>query len=96
MIIMEDIDFIGHSRHSSGRKGILRELLGQLDGVQKNEDIIFCASTNEVDLLDTALKDRPGRLDRIICIDLPGYNERVKMLELFAKDMKLEVKGFIG
>ncbi|CAF1677313.1 unnamed protein product, partial [Didymodactylos carnosus] len=47
------------------------------------------ASTNRPDVLDKALL-RPGRFDRHILIDYPTLEERVEILEVYLKKLKLE------
>ena len=44
------------------------------------------------DVLDKALL-RPGRLDRHINIDLPTYEERIEMLNVHMRKLKLNFQG---
>ena len=45
-------------------------------------------TTNHPELLDKAIKERPGRFDRLIEILPPEEPERHKMLKCFCKDLK--------
>ena len=47
------------------------------------------ASTNRVDILDSALL-RPGRFDRQITIDLPTLPERKAIFEVYLQQVTLE------
>ena len=70
----------------------LNQLLVSMDGLESNSNVIVLASTNRADVLDSALL-RPGRLDRHITIDLPTYLERVEILNLYMKNLKLNFSG---
>ncbi|MBP5183342.1 MAG: AAA family ATPase, partial [Lentisphaeria bacterium] len=64
-------------------------LLVEMDGLTTSEGVILLAATNRVDVLDPALL-RPGRFDRQIVIDLPDIAGRRKILDVHAKDVKLD------
>jgi SpoVK/Ycf46/Vps4 family AAA+-type ATPase len=70
LLIMEDIDLIAGTRDVDSE--CLGEMLNQLDGIQPNESLVLVASTNVVKALDVALRDRPGRFDRIYQIGRPN------------------------
>lgn len=76
LIIMEDLDLISGTRNHDifGGSGIghpLGEMLNQLDGLEKNDSIVLVGSTNRLNSLDEALKDRPGRFDRVYKVEKP-------------------------
>jgi cell division protease FtsH len=74
LIIMEDMDLITGSRNNPFAReetGALGELLNQMDGLTKNENVVIVATTNKVNSLDEALSDRPGRFDRVYKVGLP-------------------------
>ena len=50
-------------------------------------------ATNRIDILDNAII-RPGRLDRLINISLPGKKGRVEILKIHASRMNLENINF--
>ena len=67
-----------------------------MDGFDPHEEVIVMAATNRPDVLDPALL-RPGRFDRHIVIDRPGWKERKAILEIhvrgkvLADDVDLEI-----
>jgi len=65
ILFMEDIDFYAEDRHRKGWAG-LGDLLNQLDGCLDNEDLITIATTNRLEVVEPALRSRPGRFDRIV------------------------------
>ena len=81
IIFFDEIDAIGNrgSYGSSEENRTITELLTQMDGFRKNENIIILAATNRPELLDPALK-RPGRFDYIIEIPLPDLQKRKEIL----------------
>lgn len=68
-LVFEDIDLISGTRE--GDAECLGEMLNQLDGLKINESLVVIATTNRVADLDVALKDRPGRFDRIFQLGKP-------------------------
>lgn len=64
LIIFEDIDlYSGDRYYDGGYRGMLGELLNQMDGLEINDGVITIATTNDASLLDKALAARPGRFD---------------------------------
>ncbi len=55
-----------------------------MDGFDPHEEVIVMAATNRPDVLDPALL-RPGRFDRHIVIDRPGWKERKAILEIHVR-----------
>lgn len=64
--------------------------MNQLDGLIENHFVIVIATTNRVDDVEEALRNRPGRFDRIIEIAPPNLAGRIHMLQLFTQNYKLE------
>ena len=60
-----------------------------MDGFEGNSGIIIIAATNRPDVLDSALM-RPGRFDRQVSVDSPDIKGRLAILEVHARDKKLE------
>ena len=60
-----------------------------MDGFEENKGVIVLAATNIPDVLDKALL-RPGRFDRQIRVGLPDLSGRTSILEVHAKNKKLD------
>lgn len=81
IIFLDEIDSIGSRDDATNLeyRNTINELLTQMDGFGKNENITVLAATNRPDLLDSALK-RPGRFDYIIEVPLPDFYKRKEIL----------------
>jgi cell division protease FtsH len=92
IIFIDEIDSIGgHRRDESPEQSqTLNQLLTELDGFDtKEEAIIIIGATNRPDTLDKALL-RPGRFDRQVQVPSPLLKDRLKILQLHAKDFKID------
>jgi cell division protease FtsH len=87
IMLLEDLDLYAGDRSGNHNPALLGELMNGLDGVQDNTDIITIATTNNKEVLEKALLDRPGRFD--ICIDfpLPDVAERLQMIKTFSNGL---------
>jgi len=89
ILFMEDVDFYGTSRSNGNNSFVLGEFLNKVDGLVENEGVLIIMTTNYPELLDKAIKERPGRFDRLITIPFPESKERLKMLKRFCKDLRV-------
>src|SRR5215475_5787830 len=67
------------------REQTLNQLLVEMDGFDKQTNVVVIAATNRPDVLDHALL-RPGRFDRRVMLDKPDIRGRQAILEVHAKD----------
>jgi cell division protease FtsH len=95
IIFLDEIDAVGRRRgsgFSSGghdeREQTLNAILVEMDGFDTNDQVIVCAATNRVDVLDPALT-RPGRFDRQIYVPLPDIKGRMDILRVHSRKVKL-------
>ena len=94
IIFIDEIDAVGRTRGaglgggSDEREQTLNQLLSEMDGFDPHEEVIVMAATNRPDVLDPALL-RPGRFDRHVVIDRPGWKERKAILEIHVRGKKL-------
>lgn len=94
IIFIDEIDAVGRTRGTGlggghdEREQTLNQLLSEMDGFDPHEEVIVMAATNRPDVLDPALL-RPGRFDRHIVIDRPGWKERKAILEVHVRDKAL-------
>jgi hypothetical protein len=90
VVLFEDIDSLVSRSHLSC-------LLNELDGLAKNDGLLFIATTNHLDQLDSALSNRPSRFDRKFEIGNPKLPERERFLgdrfERFESDMRPSPKS---
>jgi len=91
IIFVDEIDAVGRKRGSGmggghdEREQTLNQILVEMDGFEKGENVIVLAATNRADVLDPALL-RPGRFDRRVYIGLPDRKDREAILKVhFAK-----------
>ena len=66
IMFFEDLDFYASQRSGAGRDDVLGELLIQLDGMHSNEGLFVVATTNDLAVIEPAIRDRPSRFDRTI------------------------------
>ena len=95
IIFIDEIDAVGRSRFSGiggghdEREQTLNAILVEMDGFDTQEGVIIMAATNRPDVLDAALL-RPGRFDRQIVIDMPDLVGREEILQVHARNVKLD------
>lgn len=80
ILFFEDIDFFAGDREQHGHQTVLGELLTQMDGLESNNGIIVMATTNDLESIEPALKDRPSRFDVVLQIGLPSAEARRAIL----------------
>lgn len=94
IIFIDEIDSVGRVRGAGlggghdEREQTLNQLLSEMDGFEPHFEVIIIAATNRPDVLDPALL-RPGRFDRHIVIDRPGWKDRKSILAVHLRDKKL-------
>ncbi|HIR90413.1 MAG TPA: ATP-dependent zinc metalloprotease FtsH [Candidatus Limicola stercorigallinarum] len=94
IVFIDEIDAVGKRRDqglstNDEREQTLNQLLTEMDGFDNHKGIVVLAATNRPDSLDPALL-RPGRFDRRIPVELPDLAGRKSILELHAKDVKIQ------
>jgi hypothetical protein len=89
MIVFEDIDLVAEERDSNGLATVLGELMNQIDGCEPDEQVLFVMNTNSLERLESAVRNRPGRVDQIIAIPLPDVDARRRLIRQFAAAVKL-------
>ena len=95
IIFIDEIDAVGRERGSGlggghdEREQTLNQILVEMDGFDRDTNVIVMAATNRPDILDQALL-RPGRFDRRIILDLPDINDREEILKIHTKEKPIE------
>ena len=67
---------------------VISQLLTEMDGMIRLEDIIVLAATNRPDIVDPAVL-RPGRFDRLIYVPEPDEAARLEIFKIHTKNMPL-------
>jgi len=95
IIFIDEIDAIGRARGAAfsmrtndERESTLNQLLTEMDGFDKDTNVIVVAATNRADILDRALL-RPGRFDRHVYLELPNVQERKAIFEVHLRPLHL-------
>ncbi|KAH0833427.1 P-loop containing nucleoside triphosphate hydrolase protein [Lanmaoa asiatica] len=63
---------------------VVNTLLTELDGLDGRKSVYVIGATNRPDMIDPAMV-RPGRLDKLLYVDLPSPLERVEILRTLMK-----------
>jgi len=96
IVFIDELDAIGKSR-SAGRaigfsnderEQTLNQLLAEMDGFDSSEGVIIMAATNTPEVLDPALL-RAGRFDRQVLVDRPDLRDRVAILKVHARKIRM-------
>ncbi len=95
IVFIDEIDAVGRHRGAGlggghdEREQTLNQILTEMDGFERDTNVIVVAATNRPDILDPALL-RPGRFDRRIVIDEPDLKDREEILKIHLKEKKSE------
>jgi SpoVK/Ycf46/Vps4 family AAA+-type ATPase len=79
ILFLEDLDLCAEERGSGGSFG-LGELMNQLDGAVENDGIVVIATTNRLEVVEKALRNRPGRFDCVLEFGPVDAAGRMRML----------------
>jgi cell division protease FtsH len=96
IVFIGELDAIGKSRTSGRaigfsndeREQTLNQLLAEIDGIDSSEGVIIMAATNTPEVLDAA-RLRAGRFDRQVLVDRPDLRDRVKILKVHARKIRM-------
>jgi cell division protease FtsH len=94
IIFIDEIDAVGRHRGAGlggghdEREQTLNQILVEMDGFDRETNVMILAATNRPDILDPALL-RPGRFDRRIVLDMPDIKEREQILKIHSKGKPL-------
>lgn len=63
---------------------LVTQLLSLMDGLTSREKVLIIGATDKPSILDPALT-RPGRLDKVVYLDLPGRRKRFELFQFYSK-----------
>ncbi len=95
IIFIDEIDAVGRERGAGvggghdEREQTLNQILVEMDGFDRDTNVIVIAATNRPDVLDPALL-RPGRFDRRVVLDMPDMHDREEILKIHGKGKPLD------
>ncbi|CAG2108767.1 unnamed protein product [Medioppia subpectinata] len=90
VIFFDELDSLAPNRGHSGDSGgvmdrVVSQLLAEMDGINKSNEVFVIGATNRVDLLDSALL-RPGRFDRLLYVGIADDSQsRLKILKALTR-----------
>ena len=82
IIFFDELDALVPRRDetlSESSARVVNTLLTELDGLDPRRGVFVLAATNRPDMLDPAMC-RPGRLDKLLYVDLPAPEERAEII----------------
>jgi transitional endoplasmic reticulum ATPase len=92
IVFIDEIDALVPRRSDAGDNTtisrIVNQLLQEIDGLGSSSGVFVLGATNRPDMLDPALL-RGGRLGRHVEIPLPSAADRLALLQLFSRSMRL-------
>ncbi|MCY0849285.1 CDC48 family AAA ATPase [Sulfuracidifex metallicus] len=92
VIFFDEIDALAPMRGASYDSGVterlVNQLLAEMDGVEKLENVIIIAATNRPDILDPALL-RPGRFEKLLYVPPPDVTSRKDILKVHTRGIPL-------
>ena len=96
ILFIDELDAVGRHRGAGlggshdEREQTLNQILVEMDGFERDTNVMVMSATNRPDILDPALL-RPGRFDRRVVLDLPDINDREEILKIHVRDKSLAV-----
>ncbi|MEK7187751.1 MAG: ATP-dependent zinc metalloprotease FtsH [Patescibacteria group bacterium] len=95
ILFIDEIDAVGRQRGAGmgggndEREQTLNQILVEMDGFDRETQVIVLAATNRPDVLDPALL-RPGRFDRRVILDMPDINDREAILKIHGRGKAID------
>ena len=86
LLVLEDVDLIFSAREINLYSTALGDLMDELDGFQKDESVTFLLTTNAIERLEAAIKDRPGRINQCIYFGHPNAELRKRYIKRYLRD----------
>ena len=94
IIFFDELDALCPKRendsNSRGSQRLVNQLLTEMDGFEGSADkqIFVIAATNRPDIIDQAML-RPGRLDKLVYVDIPSAAARAEILHAHTRKLSL-------
>ncbi|GJE85652.1 AAA-domain-containing protein [Phanerochaete sordida] len=91
VIFFDELDALVPRRDdnmSESSARVVNTLLTELDGLDARKSVYVIAATNRPDMIDPAMC-RPGRLDKLLYVDLPTADERAEIVRTVTRRVPL-------
>ncbi|KAI0667926.1 AAA-domain-containing protein [Trametes maxima] len=91
VIFFDELDALVPRRDdtmSESSARVVNTLLTELDGLDARKSVYVIAATNRPDMIDPAMC-RPGRLDKLLYVDLPSADERAEIVRKMTRKVPL-------
>ncbi|KAH7911530.1 P-loop containing nucleoside triphosphate hydrolase protein [Hygrophoropsis aurantiaca] len=91
VIFFDELDALVPRRDdnmSESSARVVNTLLTELDGLDARKSVYVIGATNRPDMIDPAMV-RPGRLDKLLYVDLPNALERVEIVRTVSRKIPL-------
>ncbi|GJJ68139.1 ribosome biogenesis ATPase [Entomortierella parvispora] len=91
VIFFDELDALCSRRDDSQSESsarVVNTLLTELDGMENRAAVYVIAATNRPDIIDPAML-RPGRLDKLLYVQLPTKEERLDILNTLSRKTPL-------
>lgn len=85
VVFFDELDALCPKRSADGdgdsgsASRLVNQLLTEMDGLESRRGVFVIAATNRPDVIDPAMM-RPGRLDKLVAVDLPDASGRADIL----------------
>ena len=86
LVVLEDVDLVFASREINLYSSVLGDMLDELDGFQTDDAVTFLLTTNSIERLEAAIKDRPGRISQCLYFGPPSQPLRERYLRRYVQD----------
>jgi SpoVK/Ycf46/Vps4 family AAA+-type ATPase len=83
VLVLEDVDLIFTSREINLYSTALGDMMDELDAFKREESVLFILTTNSIERLEAAIKDRPGRISQCIFFGPPTRDLRIRYLKRY-------------
>jgi ribosome biogenesis ATPase len=91
IIFFDELDALCPKRsndNNAATERVVNQLLTEMDGLEERKQVFIIAATNRPDIIDPAML-RPGRLDKLLYVPLPDYNDRLSIMSTIARKIPL-------
>ena len=90
VLVLEDVDLIFTSREVNLYSTALGEMMDELDAFKKNDNVLIIMTTNSIERLEKAIKDRPGRIAQCVHFGPPTTDLRREYLSRYLSDFNIQ------